>query len=467
MKEIVVDMLEFKQYQEVDIDIDPCIFLDCGHIKTLSTLDGFMDMSSHYDLSPNGEIISIKALNQPLPNERTDVKSCPDCRGSLRSICRYGRIVRRAILWETHQKFMGWVNSEDSKLSAILDAWESRFHSGDLPPISYIISNTSNNLHLSGPPGSILNKIWNLVDGKRYKNMQSLWGNLMKYLRKTRREEQPFQRVFDHVKYSCHQSKNPKSFAFDNSIIQFRGQILAFRLIIRCTVAILTDFFALREKEKAPKAKITVNFDSLLRYCENLITLSRHRKYPKYEIEGYLFVVRLCVLARRISPIGEEKLNSTIDNTATRDSSGAGEENHNRLGELKEHNNPRSVTDYFKIGNRYIDKAQDVLNHHSSCQVFGPEIDAVRKSLRNGTFYELVSAEERKAISLAMKYEFRGSGHWYACANGHPFTIGECGMPMEQARCPECGERIGGTNHTMTEGVNRDESMENITDLGI
>jgi hypothetical protein len=33
-------------------------------------------------------------------------------------------------------------------------------------------------------------------------------------------------------------------------------------------------------------------------------------------------------------------------------------------------------------------------------------------------------------------------------------------MPMEQARCPECGAPIGGQNHTAVEGVSRAREME-------
>lgn len=39
------------------------------------------------------------------------------------------------------------------------------------------------------------------------------------------------------------------------------------------------------------------------------------------------------------------------------------------------------------------------------------------------------------------------------------FAIGECGMPMERARCPECGAAIGGENHTLLEGNARDERI--------
>lgn len=33
-------------------------------------------------------------------------------------------------------------------------------------------------------------------------------------------------------------------------------------------------------------------------------------------------------------------------------------------------------------------------------------------------------------------------------------------MPMEQARCPECGETIGGMNHMAVDGTERDMRME-------
>jgi len=35
-------------------------------------------------------------------------------------------------------------------------------------------------------------------------------------------------------------------------------------------------------------------------------------------------------------------------------------------------------------------------------------------------------------------------GHWFTCPNGHIFSIGECGGAMQQSRCNECGEMIGG-----------------------
>ncbi|XP_075850113.1 E3 ubiquitin-protein ligase RNF213 isoform X2 [Microcebus murinus] len=41
---------------------------------------------------------------------------------------------------------------------------------------------------------------------------------------------------------------------------------------------------------------------------------------------------------------------------------------------------------------------------------------------------------------------------WYTCPNGHPCSVGECGMPMEQSLCVDCGAPIGGSNHRPHDG---------------
>ncbi|XP_045839965.1 E3 ubiquitin-protein ligase RNF213 isoform X2 [Meles meles] len=41
---------------------------------------------------------------------------------------------------------------------------------------------------------------------------------------------------------------------------------------------------------------------------------------------------------------------------------------------------------------------------------------------------------------------------WYVCPNGHPCSVGECGRPMEQSCCVDCGALIGGINHNPEAG---------------
>ncbi len=62
-------------------------------------------------------------------------------------------------------------------------------------------------------------------------------------------------------------------------------------------------------------------------------------------------------------------------------------------------------------------------------------------------FYSPVTSEELKAVVEAMAAEFEVTGHWYRCAEGHLFTIGECGRPMQTSSCPQCGSPVGGNSH--------------------
>ena len=83
------------------------------------------------------------------------------------------------------------------------------------------------------------------------------------------------------------------------------------------------------------------------------------------------------------------------------------------------------------------------------------ELAEVRRMLDEG-----ISSSEMRMVVAAMAKEFRGTGHWYRCVNGHPFTVGECGMPMELARSPTCGEGIGGQHHRPTAGVQHARDIE-------
>ncbi|XP_034566958.1 E3 ubiquitin-protein ligase rnf213-alpha [Notolabrus celidotus] len=53
---------------------------------------------------------------------------------------------------------------------------------------------------------------------------------------------------------------------------------------------------------------------------------------------------------------------------------------------------------------------------------------------------------------LAVARQAMGQLQWYHCPAGHPCTIGECGQPMEQGRCLDCGAVIGGVNHVPVPG---------------
>jgi len=124
-----------------------------------------------------------------------------------------------------------------------------------------------------------------------------------------------------------------------------------------------------------------------------------------------------------------------------------------------------SVAKHVNIAKTVLEKAKEMCTQpFQNADILGDAVEEMIKLLGR-EWYEVVTPEELAAIKAAMVSGPRGiathSGHWYNCANGHPFAIGECGMPMERARCPECGASVGGQHQRAVQGVTRATAMEN------
>lgn len=67
-----------------------------------------MDMASHFEIDGDGACVGLKRLR---PLSLDEIRSCPDCRGPLRDLARYGRIVRRAQIDSATLKFIVRANT--------------------------------------------------------------------------------------------------------------------------------------------------------------------------------------------------------------------------------------------------------------------------------------------------------------------------------------------------------------------
>jgi hypothetical protein len=56
-------------------------------------------------------------------------------------------------------------------------------------------------------------------------------------------------------------------------------------------------------------------------------------------------------------------------------------------------------------------------------------------------------------------------GIFYECPQGHPYFVTECGRPMVNYACPQCGSKIGGVNHKL-ESTNRVARTNDTTETG-
>uniref|UniRef100_A0A8C6CC37 E3 ubiquitin-protein ligase RNF213 n=1 Tax=Monodon monoceros TaxID=40151 RepID=A0A8C6CC37_MONMO len=69
-------------------------------------------------------------------------------------------------------------------------------------------------------------------------------------------------------------------------------------------------------------------------------------------------------------------------------------------------------------------------------------------------------------LAQARKWMGLEGVHWYTCPNGHACSVGECGLPMEQSFCIDCGAPVGGINHKPKDGFRVIENKMDRTQTG-
>ncbi|KAL2168166.1 hypothetical protein VTG60DRAFT_334 [Thermothelomyces hinnuleus] len=462
-----VDLMEFKMYDEIDLDETPIVILGCGHFFTGETLDGLVCMNNVYTTDNLGNYNGLRELS----GELMSIPTCPDCRVPIRQFAtrRYNRVVNKAVLDETSKRFLVGGREKLAELEK---------------KVALVEKKLSDSRDTTYTPDVFLGK----KISERYKPAVQLEKESAALRKSMEAEHQPTKKLFDAVltfqrlqrersleeklqdlTLSEPQITTPKLVVYDRQIT-----LKAHRLELRLQEAMLRDTFILlsRLKNSAILTNIPVQHPDkrsarFLKQCRDLIDSATSAKLPRLVIETILSYARVAELDgwyRRafmfetVAPT-DNTGTTTTNNTAaplTSDAGGGSERTSNvQAGE--------KTSRETAIG--LLDRALGLC-----ATIPGPDGDAYRTEVEetmrlfSEPHYEEVTPAEIAAIKAAMVRGAGGlathSGHWYTCRNGHPFAIGECGMPMERARCPECGEVIGGTNHTPVEGVQRDMRME-------
>ncbi|TDZ35092.1 NFX1-type zinc finger-containing protein 1 [Colletotrichum spinosum] len=448
IKSTVVDLIMFSDYRSVDLDEEPCIFPQCGHFLTYTTMDGQMRLGDVYDISPDGIPTAVKGDSHPFDLAKK-VMVCPTCRGSLRNISRYGRIVRRGLLDESTKRFITWANSKWQELSvAFLSAQEKLQNTNKdsfvFPP------DRRNGFDLRGARHEQIPALLGLTGHSRHKALRKVRSQTAHFLHEVKKDEQPYQRVAHLVWHINKKRKKDASFSFDESVIQMGSYLQAMALLLRCDLLLLSDFIDLCRSSKDPGAKsVTVEVASYLKDCEKLIQVAHTRNYVLQGVQGHIYMSMFCSFVKPpdetgvVAPDGKQQ--------------GLAEGN-----ETQAPNQQPFHEEMKDLGLRHLHIARGLIEKHPSTAVLESECSAAHRMLNDGVFYSEVSNEEMRAVYQAMSREFSGTGHWYRCENGHPFTIGECGMAMQLARCPECGAPVGGQDHQSVAGVEHAHDIENL-----
>ena len=80
------DMVMLESYSSVNVEEDPCNFTSCGHAITLSTMDGMIEVSKHYELDGTRNALSKTVTLEAYSSH--GLPTCPSCRSPLRDIAR-------------------------------------------------------------------------------------------------------------------------------------------------------------------------------------------------------------------------------------------------------------------------------------------------------------------------------------------------------------------------------------------
>jgi hypothetical protein len=392
VKQTVVDPITMEQYQDADLDVEPVIVPDCGHLILKSTMDGLIGMADHYEMSVDGVLTGIKTSSEPF--SITEFKLCPTCRGSLRNIARYGRLVRRGLLDDHTKKFVLWANNQFVPLAQILlleqdrvantDMYEaetdsedddlySDYHRAQSGPSDAVLPYFELDLDLTGAVSDQMDRI-RQCDASRHDTILDLQIDIFDLQQSVEHEEEPFQQVYELVQDLGNSSRSFSELEFASTVLQTGFLARTQALQIRCEIIIISDVLFIQSNSTSLKM-CQIDFSENIRDCNGLIKNAEMSQLLREQIEGHIFAVQYyglwCIFSKA------DGLNK---------------------GKLME--KARS----------HVDKAKALLSlNQGSTKGLSDELDKIELML-TGVFYQPITSEEMREVYTAMANEFSGAG---------------------------------------------------------
>ncbi|KAH0565115.1 hypothetical protein GP486_001499, partial [Trichoglossum hirsutum] len=426
----------------------------------MSSLDGVMELSEHYITdSKTGEILRPKKTSRILSGNA--LKGCPYCRMPVGEIERYNRIIKRALLDEATRRFVMHANAQCAELVVEIGKGETELERGT-------------SVFTSHEPDEVRDFDTAL---KTYQlEVHKLLKRIRKFTKFVEKTEQPFGKVNQLFVSAVAKRQDIATDAFelDESVIQTGFQLRAQSFRLRVNWALLWNLDTIACTRSIGscirgelRTKISKSARGLMDDCASLITASQTAKLPQHEVEARIYHAQFSMLS--------------LSNTRELGNSTEQHEEVNTAAEIE----------LRKRENESLETCEVLCeNYPGSLGYLRNDIEKAKKLVNGGTTYTFVTTDEKREVYRAMASQFSGTGHWYYCRNGHPvrkpphrypitlwrstlnsasandvvkstqFTVGECGMPMQEARCPQCEAPVGGLDHDPAPGVHRAEGWD-------
>ncbi|TGZ81583.1 P-loop containing nucleoside triphosphate hydrolase protein [Ascodesmis nigricans] len=404
----LVDLITMQTLREVDVDEDPLIILPCKHVYTVSTLDGHMGMNQVYHVTSTGRVSSPKQFS------KVPVKNCPECRYPLRTVHRYNRIVKAGLIDQATKRFMSHAALQFQEYLQKIKGWESAIEE----IVEAFIARRR--IIKSNDAGFFTRYI---------KETTAYLSELNRFHASLQTDEHPYGRMSALVQATRRKHGTPPMYQVDGSEIQHGFSLKTAALRLRLAWAVIHNHSKALEAIKLTNASKEV-FKSqwekvlhpqLRRYrstATELASDATKRKFFYQELEGTIYAAMFTGLMYRYVPA---------------------------YCELDEVEREKQLA--------YQSLEQCEARMTSATKSLVKDLVQAQLMLEDSTFHTEVSTEEKAEVYEAMAAGYQGTQNWYYCENKHPFTVGNCGMPVQVARCPECDARIGGREHELVAGV--------------
>ena len=449
--------IETLTYKEIDLDEVPILVLACGHIILMTTMDRLMGMSDHYEISDSGVPVAFRSGSFPLAIH--EAKSCPHCRGSLRDLNRYNRLIKRHTLDESTKKFIVRSNIAIVRFATRLQKEEKRLIKtksimgactkvikSKLTPILPML------VRLGGPRGVLFHNISELSGlESRCGPLIALHDEILSYLGRVIEDEQPFARILGTV------FQRPRAM-YRATILQTTSGLLTKAILLRCEFDIVSEIIKLHRKQVPSVATqhhwltvpLCLDLDFNRRDCGDLINEAIQKTQPIIEVEARLLFAKFVSLDK-IAPIDPERIdglipqarrqiekakyvskNSSISSSRSQNLEKELQKNLMREGEYSVRCRVQDCTKLFLgevFWRKHVEKSHSQwyenmkANVRSSAALMFAEIGEVEKMLQEGTISTTVTSTERQAEYFAMTQDLESAGKWYYCVNMHAVGI--------------------------------------------
>ncbi|KAK5737337.1 hypothetical protein LTR17_006754 [Elasticomyces elasticus] len=418
---------EPRVYGSIDLEIEPCFFPPCGHVMTVCSMDSWMDFDEYFEV--DDEVGDIHGVKMPLaPFSISELKGCPTCRGSLRSLARYGRIVKRAMLDNSAKKLTTWSNKTNIDVAERLATDQEQL----MTTVDSMFKPTQD-VKLHGQESDQHRAVKTSWSSQRYRMIYSTRNQIQTFAEKICKEEEPYRRLRELMETS--QRQNADTNIAQDTELQLRERLQTTSLLVRCDLIIFSDVIRMHNRiaPGTQRGILKINFAANRARCDALVKEAQGTVSVRQEVEGRLFWARFAAMECGV-----------VDSTNGEVSPDAVKHNQEMIDMAMER-----LSEAEQVCKRFTN------NIANPIQGLREEILEVRRILS-----ESVSTSESRMLVVAMAHGSLETGTWRSCKNGHPFTVGRSVKLSDIAHCPACSAENAGRNDETEDDETEDEETE-------